>query len=79
MTQLAACTETASRFSSSLEDTPPTNHQCAVPVIVRYTDDFQKASETELQAIYKAQPHIAQMIVDYGKLRNAIRKISPSQ
>jgi hypothetical protein len=69
-----------SELPGSLEDAPVNSSVgCAVPTLVRYTDDYEATAEKELQAIYKTQPHVAEMINDYRKLRAAIRKIRPSQ
>lgn len=43
-------------------------------LLVPYPPEFQKQAAKELEAIKPIAPNVATMIVDYGKLRNAIRK-----
>lgn len=43
------------------------------PPIVAYSPDFQHQAGDELAEIKGIAPHIAQMIVDYGAERKALR------
>lgn len=42
-------------------------------ILIDYSPEFQSKAAQELGAIKGTAPNISQMIVDYGKLRAAIR------
>lgn len=43
------------------------------PPLVAYSKEFQKQAAQELRAVKKTSPKVAQLVVDYGKMRDACR------
>lgn len=43
------------------------------PPLVTYSHTFQKQAARELQGAKQSAPHVAQLVIDYGKLRDACR------
>lgn len=43
------------------------------PPLVSYSKEFQKQAARELRMTRAAAPNVAQLVVDYGKMRDACR------
>lgn len=57
--------------TSSLTACQTTSGGC--PPLISYSSSFQKQAAQELRTVRQTAPKVAQLVVDYGKMRDACR------
>ncbi len=43
------------------------------PALVEYSKEFQARAAVELESIKTAKPHVTELVIDYGTLRDQVR------